>query len=132
MSNSTAMPSLRQWMRSTLTLCLLPSRRSSRRSRAIATRSYVADPSPRPTRGRPHLEVLLTWIGSACSGPPCQYLRGFLSEGLPQGLQILGRAWDEAKIIRYAYAYEQATHHRRPPPTVPPLANVRDAERRGR
>jgi hypothetical protein len=44
-----------------------------------------------------------------------------LGEGLPQGLQFLGRAWDEAKIIRYAYAYEQATQHRRSPPAVPPL-----------
>jgi hypothetical protein len=46
---------------------------------------------------------------------------GYLGEGLPQGLQFLGRAWDEAKIIGYAYAYEQATQHRRPPPVVPPL-----------
>jgi len=30
--------------------------------------------------------------------------------------EILGRAWDEAKIIGYAYAYEQATHYRRLPP----------------
>jgi hypothetical protein len=44
-----------------------------------------------------------------------------LGEGLPQGLQFPGRAWDEAKIIGYAYAYEQATQHRRPPPAVPPL-----------
>jgi Asp-tRNA(Asn)/Glu-tRNA(Gln) amidotransferase A subunit family amidase len=42
--------------------------------------------------------------------------------GLPTGLQILARAWDEAKLIQYAYAYEQATHYRQPPSTVPPLA----------
>jgi Asp-tRNA(Asn)/Glu-tRNA(Gln) amidotransferase A subunit family amidase len=36
-------------------------------------------------------------------------------------LQILGRAWDEAKIIGYAFAYEQATRHRRPPPATPPI-----------
>lgn len=48
---------------------------------------------------------------------PC----GFLGESLPQGLQIIGRAWDEFKIIGYAYAYEAATHYRQPPPTVPPL-----------
>jgi Asp-tRNA(Asn)/Glu-tRNA(Gln) amidotransferase A subunit family amidase len=34
---------------------------------------------------------------------------------LPAGLQLLGRAWSEATLIRLAYAYEQATHHRRPP-----------------
>ena len=38
------------------------------------------------------------------------------------GLCLLTRAWEEAKIIQYAYAYEQATHYRQPPPTVPALA----------
>jgi amidase len=47
---------------------------------------------------------------------------GYIGESLPQGLQIVGRAWDEAKIIGYAYAYEQATHHRRPPASTPSLA----------
>jgi hypothetical protein len=49
---------------------------------------------------------------------------GFLGEGLPVGLQILGRAWDESKIIQFAFAYEQATHHRRPPPSTPPLIST--------
>jgi len=34
---------------------------------------------------------------------------------LPAGLQIFGRPWNEATLLRLAYAYEQATHHRRPP-----------------
>jgi amidase len=34
---------------------------------------------------------------------------------LPAGLQFLGRAWAESTLLRLAYAYEQATHHRRPP-----------------
>jgi Asp-tRNA(Asn)/Glu-tRNA(Gln) amidotransferase A subunit family amidase len=34
---------------------------------------------------------------------------------LPAGMTFFGRAWDEARLIRLAYAYEQATHHRRPP-----------------
>jgi len=43
---------------------------------------------------------------------PC----GF-AEGLPIGLQVLGGAYDEATILRVAYAYEQATDwHRRTPP----------------
>jgi aspartyl-tRNA(Asn)/glutamyl-tRNA(Gln) amidotransferase subunit A len=32
-----------------------------------------------------------------------------LSEGMPVGLQVQGRAFDEATILRVAYAYEQAT-----------------------
>jgi Asp-tRNA(Asn)/Glu-tRNA(Gln) amidotransferase A subunit family amidase len=34
---------------------------------------------------------------------------------LPVGMTILGRAWDEARIIKIAFAYEHKTRHRRPP-----------------
>jgi amidase len=40
---------------------------------------------------------------------------------LPAGMTILGRAWDEATLIRLAYGYEQATKHRKPPATTPAL-----------
>ena len=46
---------------------------------------------------------------------------GFAHDRLPAGLQLLGRASSEATLIRLAYGYEQATHHRRPPSTTPPL-----------
>lgn len=41
------------------------------------------------------------------------------SPGLPVGLQFFGDAWTEARLIELAYAYEQATGHRRPPGTTP-------------
>jgi amidase len=34
---------------------------------------------------------------------------------LPVGLSFFGRAWSEATLLRLAYAYEQATHHRQAP-----------------
>lgn len=40
---------------------------------------------------------------------------GFTHGTLPAGIQFLGRAWSEPTLIRLAYAYEQATHHRKPP-----------------
>ena len=46
---------------------------------------------------------------------------GFIS-GLPVGMTLMGPAWSEGALIKYAYAFEQATKHRRPPalaPTVP-------------
>ncbi len=47
---------------------------------------------------------------------------GYTRDGvLPAGLQFFGRAWSEATLIRFAYAYEQATHHRHPPVATPPL-----------
>lgn len=39
---------------------------------------------------------------------------GFVS-GLPIGMTLMGPAWSEGALIRYAYAFEQATKHRRPP-----------------
>ena len=41
---------------------------------------------------------------------------GFTSDNLPTGLQIVGKLFEEPVIIQIAYAYEQATHHRKPPP----------------
>nr|WP_302328579.1 Asp-tRNA(Asn)/Glu-tRNA(Gln) amidotransferase subunit GatA [Salirhabdus salicampi] len=43
---------------------------------------------------------------------PC----GFSSEGLPIGLQLIGKHFDESTVFRAAHAYEQATdHHKRKP-----------------
>jgi Asp-tRNA(Asn)/Glu-tRNA(Gln) amidotransferase A subunit family amidase len=46
---------------------------------------------------------------------------GFVHGTLPAGLQILGRPWSEPTLIKIGYGYEQATLHRRPPVSTPPL-----------
>lgn len=46
---------------------------------------------------------------------------GFTPDGLPVGLEFLGRPFTEQTLLRFGYAFEQGTHHRRPPPTTPPL-----------
>lgn len=43
---------------------------------------------------------------------------GFYPGGLPFGLEIATRRWKDGDMLGYAYAYEQATHHRRPPVLV--------------
>ena len=40
---------------------------------------------------------------------------GFTSANLPAGMTFVGRLFDEPALIRFVYAYEQATQHRRPP-----------------
>lgn len=40
---------------------------------------------------------------------------GFTDDGLPVGVELLGRAFAEPRLFELAYAYEQATGHRRPP-----------------
>ena len=52
---------------------------------------------------------------AAVSGyPSITVPAGFAAE-LPIGISFIGRKWSEAKLIQLAYAYEQATKHRRPP-----------------
>jgi amidase len=42
-------------------------------------------------------------------------------QGLPVGISFIGAAWSEARLISLAFAYEQATRHRRPPAFAPTL-----------
>ena len=46
---------------------------------------------------------------------------GYTYDTLPAGLTFVGRSFSEALLIKLAYAYEQATHHRHPPPQFPAL-----------
>jgi len=41
-----------------------------------------------------------------------------LADGLPVGMQIIGRVFDETTVLRAAYAYEQATEHHKLRPTA--------------
>ena len=43
---------------------------------------------------------------------------GFYPGGLPFGLEISARPWKDGDLLGWAYAYEQATNHRRPPVLV--------------
>jgi len=62
---------------------------------------------------------------SANSGLPAIVVPGgFTPDGLPVGVELLGRAWSEPLLIKLAYAYEQATRHRRPPASTPALARL--------
>jgi Asp-tRNA(Asn)/Glu-tRNA(Gln) amidotransferase A subunit family amidase len=53
--------------------------------------------------------------------PSINVAMGYTRDVLPAGVTFLGRAWDEPTVITVAYAYEQATRHRRPPASTPPL-----------
>ncbi len=43
---------------------------------------------------------------------------GFFGGRFPMGISMLGRSWDDKRLLEMAAAYERATSHRRPPTTV--------------
>jgi Asp-tRNA(Asn)/Glu-tRNA(Gln) amidotransferase A subunit family amidase len=47
--------------------------------------------------------------------PAVVVVGGFYPGGLPFGLEISARPWSDGDLLGYAYAFEQATHHRHPP-----------------
>jgi amidase len=52
---------------------------------------------------------------AAISGYPNISVPAGYVHGLPVGISFFGRAWSEATLIKLAYAYEQATKHRKAP-----------------
>jgi amidase len=67
------------------------------------------------SKGVPHINTFLMYA-SSMSVPA-----GFTKDKLPVGITFLGRPYAEPTLIKLAYAYEQSTHHRKPPPNTPPL-----------
>ena len=61
---------------------------------------------------------------SAMSGLPAITVpAGFTDDGMPIGLELLGRPFSDPELVGFAFAFEQATHHRGAPATTPPLVN---------
>jgi aspartyl-tRNA(Asn)/glutamyl-tRNA(Gln) amidotransferase subunit A len=81
--------------------------------------SVVFGPAPRLDQhhplnfwARPNANPMANVLGC----PSLALCNGFSASGLPLGMQIMGRPFDEATILRIGHAYEQATdwHRRRP------------------
>jgi len=59
---------------------------------------------------------------AAVAGYPHVTVPGGFVQGLPMGLSFVGTAWSEPRLIALAYAFEQATKHRKAP-TFPRSVN---------
>ena len=64
-----------------------------------------AGSTPAAVAGYPSITVPAGWVGE-----------------LPVGMLFMGRAWSESRLISLAFAYEQASRHRRPPKFLPTIA----------
>ncbi|MGE3491791.1 MAG: amidase [Vicinamibacterales bacterium] len=82
----------------------------------------------------PTLRRKPTLIGEAQGGTNCQLSAttglpaismpaGFTTDGLPVGVELLGGAFQEATLLKFAYGWEQAAKPRRAPFSTPPLVN---------
>jgi Asp-tRNA(Asn)/Glu-tRNA(Gln) amidotransferase A subunit family amidase len=75
-------------------------------------------------------------IGERQTGSTCQLAAhtglpaltapaGFTPDGLPVGIEFLGKPFSDPRLLALAYSFEQAGPQRRPPPTTPPLVGGR-------
>ena len=70
------------------------------------TRPVVTD-----TAGLGHNRRLSPSLGFPAITVPA----GFTSDGMPVGIEFMGRAFDEPLLFGLAFSYEVGTRHRRPP-----------------
>jgi amidase len=80
-----------------------------------------------PTLRRTAAKIGEPQIGGNCAAsaatglPAITVPAGFADDGMPVGVEFLGRAFAEDDLLKLAYAFEQATHLRRAPALTPKL-----------
>jgi Asp-tRNA(Asn)/Glu-tRNA(Gln) amidotransferase A subunit family amidase len=85
---------------------------------------YPAIQMPPPDETMPQDGALSSGPHSATSWvnmigvPAVVVVGGFYPSGLPFGLEFSARPWKDGDLLGYAFAWEQATHERRPPVLV--------------
>jgi len=107
---------------------LAASRRSARQDGLDAVMDqHQLDAIVAPTTGPAHVTDLLygdrdtggSTTPAAVAGYPSLTVPAGQVSGLPVGLSFFGRAWSEPVLLKLAYAFEQATRHRRRPSFMP-------------
>lgn len=84
--------------------------------------AYPTALQPPPLRGAEMFGVGTCMISAVTGLPALSVPLGLSVNALPVGLDLLGRPFEEAKLLNLAYGWEQAAHPRTPPFSTPPLA----------
>ena len=61
------------------------------------------------------------YLSPSIAFPALTIPAGFTTDGLPVGIEFMGRPFAEPTLLRLGYAYEQGTHNRKPPSSTPAL-----------
>jgi amidase len=90
----------------------------------LALDALVYPPVGEPAQPTGQLQSSPCAFSATTSMPSIVVPAGFVDTAppLPVGIEIFGRKWDESRLFEIAYAYEQATRHRAPPPGYGALA----------
>jgi amidase len=64
---------------------------------------------------------LRSYVAAAAAGYPSVTVPAGDVAGLPVGILFFGAAWSDAKLLKYAYAFEQRTKTRRAPSFLPSI-----------
>lgn len=68
---------------------------------------------------KPRYPILIVPFGTVPNAPTPPFPEGFKARPAPYGVSFTGQAGFEPRLIELAYAFEQATRRRVPPPATP-------------
>lgn len=85
--------------------------------------AYPTSLQPPPLRGGELFGKGTCPLSSATGLPALSIPLGLSVNALPVGLDLLGKPFDEARLLSIAYGWEQAAHPRTPPFSTPPLVD---------
>ena len=85
-------------------------------ARLRASRQMNSEMPPRTTIAP--IAIAIAPVPLRLLEPAVVVVGGFYDSGLPFGLEFSGRPFKDGDLLGYAYAWEQATHHRHPPTLV--------------